>query len=202
MQHKAQLAHTMPGRIRIKIPTARGNLALLEHTRLLFEGLPGLKKIHLKPDSGSIVLHYDEAETALFEAELAKRWEQSRPKPVHRPKRPKHLPGSEFEEVASQIEAEAEMLASRSHLARMLVDGFKDFDRQIKLATNNNVDLKIVLALGLAVVTFLEIGAAAATPMWVTLVLFSLNHFLEIHPPKEAHEGKGNGGFSVAAAAA
>jgi hypothetical protein len=32
----------------------------------------------------------------------------------------------------------------------------------------------------LAGFTFFEIGAAAATPMWVTLVIFSLNHFVEL----------------------
>ena len=35
--------------------------------------------------------------------------------------------------------------------------------------------------MALAGFTFLEIGAAAATPMWVTLAIFSLNHFVELH---------------------
>ena len=47
--------------------------------------------------------------------------------------------------------------------------------------SGNNLDLKIMVPIGLAAVTFLEIGAAAATPMWVTLAIFSLNHFVELH---------------------
>ena len=38
-----------------------------------------------------------------------------------------------------------------------------------------------LVPIALAGFTFLEIGAAAATPMWVTLVIFSLNHFVELH---------------------
>ena len=55
-----------------------------------------------------------------------------------------------------------------------------------KKATGNSVDLKVLLPLGLAVVTVVEIGAAAATPVWVTISLFSLNHFIEL----QAHPGR------------
>jgi hypothetical protein len=63
----------------------------------------------------------------------------------------------------------------------MTVDFFKALDRELKLGTGNNIDLKVVLAAGLAGYTFLLVGAEAATPMWVTLALFSLNHFVELH---------------------
>jgi hypothetical protein len=92
----------------------------------------------------------------------------------------------EIDKIADKIEAEAEFLAAHSRLARTTVDFFKAFDRELKLATSNNLDLKIVLAGGLAAYTFLEIGAHAATPMWVTLGLFSLNHFAELHTDHRA----------------
>jgi hypothetical protein len=57
----------------------------------------------------------------------------------------------------------------------------KQLDKDIKRSTNNNLDLKIMVPVALAGVTFLEIGAAAATPMWITLAIFSLNHFVELH---------------------
>jgi hypothetical protein len=43
------------------------------------------------------------------------------------------------------------------------------------------VDLKILLAAGIIGFTVLEVGAAAATPVWVTLTLFGLNHVIEMH---------------------
>ncbi|MBV8592379.1 MAG: hypothetical protein JO212_20360, partial [Acetobacteraceae bacterium] len=93
------------------------------------------------------------------------------------------LPGNEFAQTTRQIEAEAELLAGHSHSARVIVDFFKDADREIKTLTNNLIDLKIVLAFALAVATFAGIGATAATPMWVTLALFALNHFIEMQAP-------------------
>ena len=70
-----------------------------------------------------------------------------------------------------------------------LVSGFIPPRNKLKITTGNTVDLKIVLAGGLAAFTFLEIGATAATPMWVTLALFSLNHFAELQHPHHAAPG-------------
>jgi hypothetical protein len=46
--------------------------------------------------------------------------------------------------------------------------------------TNNVVDLKIGLAGGIIALTLLELGATAATPVWLTLGVFTLNHFVEL----------------------
>jgi len=45
------------------------------------------------------------------------------------------------------------------------------------------VDLKIVLAIGVIGVTVLEIGASAATPVWLTFTVFGLNHVIEMRQP-------------------
>jgi len=178
MKHKAELAHHVPGRLRIKIPSARGNVALLESLRTVFAGIEGIQTVNVKPDSGSLVLLYDPA----LEDEMEARFKGYTHEQVAVHGGGGERLGDEVDEMARKIEAEAEYLAQRSHWARMSVDFFKGFDRQLKLATGNALDLKIVLALGLAVVTFSYVGAEAATPMWITLVLFALNHFMETHP--------------------
>jgi hypothetical protein len=176
MKHKAELAHHVPGRLRIKIPTARGNVALLESMRTVFAGIEGIQAVNIKPDSGSLVLLYDPALEDEMEARF--RGHVQDHVAVHAGERF----GDEVDEMARKIEAEAEYLAQRSHWARVSVDLFKEVDRQLKIVSGNVLDLKIVLALGLAVVTFSYVGAEAATPMWITLVLFALNHFMETHP--------------------
>ena len=182
MKH-VQIAHQMPGRVRFKIPAARDDPHLLEQIREILNGIPGLKQIRVKPDAGSIVLLYDPNDAPRFEAQMIERWRQVQPlMPQRSPKKAK-LPGDEFERVTRKIEAEAEFLAGHSHSARAIVDFFKEAAREIKTLTNNMIDLKIVLALALAVATFAGIGASAATPMWVTLALFALNHFIEIQTP-------------------
>jgi hypothetical protein len=176
VKHKAELAHHVPGRMRIKIAAARGNVALLESLRQVFAGVPGINAVVVKPDSGSLVLHYDPR----LETEMEQRFANYHNGHVEVKR---ERPGDEVDEWASRIEAEAEFLAGRSEWAHAAVEFFKQFDRQIRAVSGNTIDLKIVLALALAVVTFVGVGAEAATPMWVTLVLFALNHFLEQHPP-------------------
>jgi hypothetical protein len=189
-QHRkphAEIAHATHGRIRLKIPAAKSNPELLHQIRVAFEGHPGIDAIHVKPGTGSIVIHYDPAHhqdipslfASLDNAPTAP-VEHMAPLsaaviPAH------HKPSTKLDEELSAIEEEAEFLAEHSHAARVVVDYIKAVDRQLKRSTNNNVDLKILAPVGLAAFTIMEIGVATATPMWVTLLLFSLNHFVELH---------------------
>ena len=69
-----------------------------------------------------------------------------------------------------------------------MVDFFRGFDKQIKVASGNVVDLKIVLAAGIAGFTIFEVGASAATPVWVTLSIFALNHMIQANMPDDEKE--------------
>ena len=179
-KHRARIEHKVRGRIRMKIPRARLNPEILEVYRAAFSSIPGVRSVRTKPNSGSIVIDYDPKRESEFERQFLQRSNEQlsmeRPTP----------PDDEIDELAGKIAAEAEFLASHSRLARSTVDFCKALDRELKLSTGNNIDLKIVLALGLAGYTFLEIGGTAATPMWVTLALFSLNHFVELHTDHRA----------------
>ena len=166
------IAHQVPGRIRMKIPAGMGNAELLEQIKQTFGVIPGIEQVTVNPTTGSVVLHYDQDRHDEFHGDLRQHL------PIHH--RP---PSNEIDEIARKFEDEAEFLAEHSHTARVVVDFFKDLDRRIKAATGNMIDLKIVLAAGIIGFTVFEVGAGAATPVWVTLVIFSLNHFIEMHPP-------------------
>jgi hypothetical protein len=172
--HAIRIEHKVPGRIRMKIPHAKDNPAFLKPFQNVFSAIPGIVKVKTKPDTGSIIIHYDPHHEAEFQREFGRCCAQHE-MTVH-----SALPGDEIGEMAKKIEAEAEFLAERSQAVRVTVDMFKKLDYQIKSVTDNTIDLKIVLVCGLAVATFVEIGAEAATPMWVTLALFGVNHFIEM----------------------
>ena len=87
---------------------------------------------------------------------------------------------NEIDALARKIEEEADFLAEHSDAAKAVVDFCKHWDREIKVASGNLVDLKMVLCIGLVGFTIFEVGPAAATPVWVTLTLFGLNHFIEM----------------------
>ena len=111
----------------------------------------------------------------------------------HRP-----APTNEIDQLASKIQQEAEFLAENSHTARVIVDFFKETDKQIKAASSNTVDLKIVLATAIAGFTIFEVGANAATPVWVTLAMFGLNHLIEANSPEAREEAEVEGTAATA----
>jgi hypothetical protein len=174
-KEKARIEHKVPGRIRMKIPSAKTNPAILDIYRDAFSHIPGILKVNTKPETGSIVIHYD----LKREAEFHKQFETACD--THDVGK---MPNNDIDDLANKIKAEAEFLAERSELARMTVEMCKHADQNLKEWSGNTIDLKIVLAGGLAAYTFFEIGASAATPMWVTLVLFGVNHLAEMqtHP--------------------
>ena len=169
---KFDVAHQVPGRVRMKVPSAKGNPDLLKQIADTFAVIPGIERITVNPATGSVVLHYDTDRHDEFHGTFHHHCQACAG----------HAPNTELDELTRRIEDEAEFLASHSESARAVVDFVKKVDREIKLATNNTIDLKIVFAVGIIGFTVLEVGATAATPVWVTLAIFTLNHFIEMHP--------------------
>jgi hypothetical protein len=180
---KLQIAHQVPGRVRMKIPSAKGNPELLEQMKQTLAVIPGIEEVIINPDTGSLVLHYDTDKHDEFHGHL-----EHHTGGHHRP-----APTNEIDALANKIQQEAEFLAENSHTARVIVDFFKQVDQQIKTGSHNTIDLKIVLAFGIASFTILEVGANAATPVWVTLAMFGLNHLIEAntHEAQEDEEDDG-----------
>jgi cation transport ATPase len=163
-----QVAHSIPGRVRLKVPNVKENPELVDQIKQMFNAIPGIEEVTVNPTTGSVVLHYDTDHHDTFHGHLE-----------HHTGGHERPPTNEIDALASKITQEAEYLAEHSHTARVIVDYFKHFDDQIKLATGNVVDLKIVLALGIAGFTIFEVGASAATPVWVTISIFALNHMIQ-----------------------
>jgi len=172
---KVQIVHKTNGRIRIKIPSAKGHPEILDAYKNVFSAVYGITHIKVKPETGSIIIHYDPKHEHEFEQHFHGCCSEHEVQGIG------SRPGDEINELAKKIETEAEFLAEHSQLVRVTVDVFKAADYRIKLATGNTVDLKVVLACGLAAATFIEIGAETATPMWVTLGLFAVNHFIDMN---------------------
>ncbi|WP_428990889.1 HMA2 domain-containing protein [Methylocapsa aurea] len=168
---KLEIAHRTPGRVRMKIPSAKGDSELLREIAETFGVIPGIERVAVNPTTGSVVLHYDTDHHSAFNDRLATRL---RAEDVSHP-------STEIDDLARKIQSEAEFLAGHSEGAKAIVDFFKGLDREIKVASNNCVDLKIVLAVGIIGLTVFEVGASAATPVWLTLTVFTLNHFIDLH---------------------
>ena len=56
---KVDVAHQVPGRVRMKVPAAKGNPELLQQIAETFAAIPGIERITCNPATGSVVMHYD-----------------------------------------------------------------------------------------------------------------------------------------------
>ena len=176
MAGKFKIVHQVPGRIRMKIPSAKGKPEELQSYKEVLLLIPGVEDVELNPVTGSIVLKYDPDRQVEFGAKFTDHVNKQNAEPPRKP-RP---PTNEIDAVAGMIEEEAQFLAEHSEAARVFVDFCRKADRQIKVATHNVLDLKMMLAVCVVGAVVFEVGASAATPVWVTLALFGLNHFIEM----------------------
>jgi len=165
-----KIEHQTAGRVRMKVAAGKGDPELLQRIGETFAGIPGIERVTANPTTGSLVLHYDHKQQESVHRNLRGRLANQAPEP----------PPTQIDDLASKIEREAEFLAEHSHTARMIVHICKRFDREIKLRTHNVVDFKIGLAGTIIGLTLFELGASAATPVWLTLGVFTLNHFVEL----------------------
>jgi hypothetical protein len=185
MGSPAEIAHHVPGRLRFRIPDAKGNPERLEQARAALEVLEGVRSVDVNSVTGSVVIEYDPEDYEEFHHEVCEHCVRENICSMHdhaMPVAPTKAPRlGKVEDTLDKIESEAEFLASRSTTAKAIVDFLRDCDIRVKRATNNAVDLKVLVPLGLAAYSLAIMELAAATPMWVTLGLFSFNHFLELH---------------------
>jgi hypothetical protein len=181
MRHRAHVAHHSKGRLRIRVPSAKGDPAALEEIRRTLSPVPGVSRVDVNEAIGTITVHYDPAKHVDFHGHLAHA-EGSHQEMLHVAPPPPALPAlTEVDEAMEMLEKEAAFLSSHSHAANVLFEGLRKFDIELKKATDNNLDLKVLAPLGLAIYAFLELGFEAATPVWLTLGVFSFNHFVTLH---------------------
>jgi copper chaperone CopZ len=165
--------------MRIRVPSAKGDPAALEEIRRAMASVSGVSEVKVNEALGTVTIHYDPAKHDEIHGHLTSEESPQKVKVGAAPKL------SDLHEVDEMIEKEAEFLAQHSHTARAILDMLKQVDDGIKRASGNAVDLKVIAPLGLAIGIFMELGVAAATPVWLTLGLFSFNHFIDLHAHHE-----------------
>jgi len=166
----AQVAHHVRGRIRVRFSGAKGDRRFLESMQQSISPLPGVQSVEVSPSTGCLVVHYDRAAHQDFHQTLSEHGLDLAPPEL-----------SEADSIAADIEHEAEFLSQHSEIARRVVEFVKQIDHGLKNATGNTLDLRVLLPLGLAVYSFLELESDISTPLWVTLGIFSFNSFVSLH---------------------
>lgn len=173
---RAHIVHFTPGRIRLRLHEAKGDHRTLRRLCDTIEALPGVRDATINPTTGSILVHYDPRQ----------HWTVSRlvgGSAVHDEFGVDMPDLTDAGEMADKIEREAEFLAEHSEAALAVVKSVQSLDRAIREASGNTLDLKVIVPGGLAVWAFLKAGAELATPLWLSLAIFSFNSFVALHRP-------------------
>ncbi len=175
MPHHAKVAHHVRGRVRVKVPGAQRQPAILREMAESVASMPGVKAVEHSAATGSLVIHYDHQAQGDFHSALAAHGESTGAFMLAPPE------VSEIDRIAESIQREAEFLAAHSETASAIVETVKRWNALLKRATNNNLDLKVLLPLGLAAWAVVQSDPEIATPLWLTLSIFSFNSFVSLH---------------------
>src|SRR5260370_14352733 len=104
MKYHAEIAHQVCGRIRLKIPAAKGDEGLLEQIKRALSPIPGVHSIEVNPSTGSVIMHYDPEVHHEFHDTLQTHGRDHF-------ELPRRAPVSEIDELETQLEEEAGYLA-------------------------------------------------------------------------------------------
>ncbi|MGC1456437.1 MAG: HMA2 domain-containing protein [Nitrospirota bacterium] len=156
----AVIAHTSTGRLRIRVPSRKGNLAVLKSYGDQLAACPGVLSIEVNPGTGSILL--------LHQTTVRKIAEYARS-------------GGLF-----SLEEQKSSRVPSAELHRNLGETFKSIDRQIQTLTDGDMDLSGFAVAALIVAGSAQILTGNAGPIpWSAAYWYAYN----LHS-KTAKEGE------------
>ena len=158
MSNRAQIVHHIPGRIRIRLPHARGNHALLEQIKQKLSPRPGVRGVAVNPATGSIVIRYDPELHPDYRADLAT-----------------HAAREKL--FALEIDSQDE----ESGTARSLNSFFGELSDGVKQATSDMIDLKEIFPFAVGTYAFFFVDRTIGAPLWMTLMIFSFSSYMDLH---------------------
>ena len=163
----AVIAHASTGRLRIKIPSQKGNVGALKSYGDPFAACPGVLSIEVNPSTGSILLLH-----------------QTTVREISEYARSKDLFSLQEHKVPK---------APSADMRRSLGESFKSVDRQIQSLTDGELDLSGLALAGLVIAGTAQIvtGNAGAIPWfaayWYAFHLYSRTN--EGEKKQNRHDG-------------
>jgi hypothetical protein len=179
MVSSAYVSHHIAGRIRIRIPAARGDTEFLNKIRELAQVISGVERIECNQLTGSVLIHYAAGGYEYFEQWLAAAGDSAAAFSLVSDPR-------QLQDTAEESSAAPSRVPSDT--ANAIVDAFRELDGKVKSATDNAVDLKVLLPLAAATLGIFTIRTTIATPLWLTLMIFAFSAFLDLHPIESLKE--------------
>jgi hypothetical protein len=175
--HVARVVHHVPGRIRFRVSADHGDPRLLEKIQRALGEISDVSRVRLNHLTGSVVIEYDPKYYATMVERAAKATAQ------HELIRLMSPEAAEFDSAVRFIQIELQGLARHSLTAKYLMGALYLINLQLKHTTGNVIDLRVLLPLCLTAYSLVS-DKEKPSPLWVTLLIFSFNAFVSLHPPK------------------
>lgn len=172
----AYVHHHLPGRMRLRIPAAKGEAGELEEISSAIARTPGINRVEYNPVTGSILIQYAPDQYKSLRALESGLGGSAAP-----------ITLNSSDHTDSALHRRPRY--GRSIAARRVDSFFKQIDNEIRMATDNEVDLKFILPFGVGIVGLLALRYSSVTPLWLTLMIFAFNSFLGLHAPTPAEMG-------------
>ena len=177
MVRHAYVSHRSAGRVRFRIPGAKHDSDSLRRMAHATREMPGVRSAEYNPTTGSLLIKYTQDTVRDIRAFIDA---------ISNAGIPLELVGAMTgaEEIVEMEEY--------SQLAGGISSLFGGLDQAIKYATDNQLDLKILLPIGAAILGFSSLRSPSmSTPLWLTLMLFSFSSYHSLHGDTGAAAGTG-----------
>jgi hypothetical protein len=181
MALEAYIAHQIPGRLRLKIPAAKGRPDLLQRIVAAAGSASDVKSVECNSLTGSVLIHHAPQAYKSLDAFGSILGDSTLRVSVHPSG---SAAGGRSSGAASGQRAEP------SAAAKAITSFFKNADREIRELTGNELDLKVLLPLVAGVLGLLALRRRATTPLWLTLLIFAFHSFLTLHGVAVAEEAE------------
>jgi ribosomal protein S11 len=159
MTPTADLLHHIPGRVRLRLPFAKGDAAALRRIQQSLASLAGVTQVHSNATLGTLVVRYDRSLASVFAGALASY-------------------AAEHELFALPC---ADLETSVSETGRSVETTLGALNRAVQQATGNAINMKELLPLALGAYALLFVDKAVAASQWITWIQFAFDSYIDLH---------------------
>ena len=161
MGNQAYIVHHIPGRLRIRLPKAKGNPDLLARISQSLSPLSGVRQVSTNESTGSVVIHYDPGTSREIRKQLAAQAEE--------------------DEI---FVLDGDFSTENSEAARSVDNLFHHLNDGVKRTTKDLIDLREIMPFGIAIYAFFWVDRAIGNPLWLSLLMFSFSSYMDLHEPE------------------
>jgi hypothetical protein len=160
----ADLAHHVPGRLRLKVAAGRRRPDVLEGIQRAVWPLEGVRAVDINPMTGSVLIEY-QGDAQTFPQYIADHGQRSGVFTLHRPG-----------------------LEPPTGLARAITDVTHRVNGVVRETVHGAADLRELLPIAIGLYAVFAVDRAVGAPLWLSLLFFSFSSYQGLHPTEEIQD--------------